>query len=122
MAENFTILAKFSIRSGQIEKAKIYLKESLSIHETQEAALLDAELLRRENAPTDVIMNAENRAISAIAGAAWHCNTCAHKTINWEPTCPNCHGFDSLEWGTGKKSSAIALEWEVKRIGKKKEV
>lgn len=114
LAENFNVLARFAMRTSQMEKADGFIKESLALHETQEAALLHAELLRRENADMDSVTTAENRAINAEKGAAWHCGKCAHTTAHWEPICPHCHQFDGLVWGRGKpvyqhSSDATAL-------------
>ncbi len=100
--ENYTTLARFAIRTGQLAKANHFLEQSLSLHETQEAALLQAELLRREGADSDKVMDAENRALNAESGAAWHCHSCGHTTKAWDATCPHCHAFGSLEWGSSK--------------------
>lgn len=102
LAENYTVLGRYAMRTDQLERADVNLQASLKLHETQEAALLHAELLRRKNASNDQINAAENRALSAQKAPAWHCTACGHVTASWDATCPHCHSFDSLEWGSGK--------------------
>ena len=34
----------------------------------------------------------------AEAGEGWHCDACGHAPIAWSPLCPNCGGFDTVDW------------------------
>jgi HemY protein len=98
-AENYTLLARYALKTGQLSKARSFIEQSLSCNETAEACLIMSELLRRENASMDTIHSYENRIHAAPHQPSWHCNCCAHTPDHWEAQCPNCHSFDSLYWG-----------------------
>tara|TARA_B100000686_G_scaffold353773_1_gene460749 strand:+ start:136 stop:1500 length:1365 start_codon:yes stop_codon:yes gene_type:complete len=37
-------------------------------------------------------------AATAKPGPAWVCETCGHQPMEWDPLCPSCHDFDSIDW------------------------
>ncbi|WP_417452160.1 heme biosynthesis protein HemY [Kordiimonas sp.] len=40
----------------------------------------------------------ETALATAEAGEGWHCDACGHTPNAWSPLCPNCGGFDTIDW------------------------
>ena len=48
-------------------------------------------------------------AASGKADPAFICATCGAATPSWSPLCPQCRGFDTLEWRNARDSGSIVV-------------
>lgn len=44
-------------------------------------------------------------AAEARPGPNWHCDACGYKAVDWNPLCPNCQSFNTIDWRTSDKLS-----------------
>ena len=64
-------------------------------------ALAAAQLAENETGDLDAARHWRERAATLAAPPIWTCALCGATSGEWQPRCPVCGGFDSLQWRPG---------------------
>lgn len=96
--ESHVAMAEAALDDGQFEKAHNHLKIALGKQETPRICKLMARL--EETAHKDKVRAEEwtARAAKAAIGPSWTCESCKAAVERWSLHCPECDGFDTIEW------------------------
>lgn len=97
------MFGKYALEAEQFNKARNYLKIALSKGESALICELMAELEKAEGSDADIVQQWLDRAQRADKSTEWKCGHCRRPSHSWEPFCPQCHSFDSIQWDHGKK-------------------
>lgn len=44
-------------------------------------------------------------AAEARPGPGWHCDACGYKAVDWNPLCPSCQSFNTIDWRNPDQSA-----------------
>jgi len=90
--------AELLIAGEEFPAARRALGDLAETAPTTRALLILAAIERGEGADDAVVRGWMARALTAPRGQQWCCDACQAIHAEWLPTCPNCHGFDTLSW------------------------
>lgn len=96
--EGALTLARAAIDAGEWTQARRALEGLGSGPLEVRVCRLWAELEDAEHGPGPAARDWLLRAADAPADPAWTCTRCAGHVPLWQPTCPHCGGFDTLQW------------------------
>ncbi|MFW0777351.1 MAG: heme biosynthesis protein HemY [Rickettsiales bacterium] len=97
-AESNLAIAEVAIKLKEWDTAREVLKTVLEQHESMRACKLMAYTEQGEFADADAASRWLARSADAEPEAIWACNHCSHGSEHWQPHCPSCDKFDTLEW------------------------
>lgn len=106
-------LAEGALKADLWGEARRFL---LALHHSDRATQATYKLLKRlelRETHSDVAAAKwTEKAVQAPADQSWHCCNCGSTHDFWEPSCKDCHAFNSLDWhtsGTCHKSTPNSL-------------
>lgn len=96
--ESHLLLAEAATRAKAWSEARLALKAALAVRESVRACTLMATLETAQYGDTDASAKWSLRATAGAPDPQWTCEACAHIIPAWQPHCPRCEGFDTLQW------------------------
>lgn len=91
-------------------QARTHLQAALEAgRNTRSVYTLMARLEDEDNGDKDQVRAWLTRAASAAADAAWVCSECGHVETQWQPHCPKCKSFGTLQWETPPGYGAVEV-------------
>lgn len=96
--ESQIAVAEAALDDGQFDKARNHLKIALSKQETPRICKLMARLEETEHKSKEKAEEWLERAVKANIGPSWTCENCKAIPEKWTIHCPECEGFDTIEW------------------------
>jgi HemY protein len=96
--ESQIAIAEAALDDAQFDKARNHLKIALSKQETPRICKLMARLEETQHKSKEKAEEWLERAVKAHIGPAWTCDNCKVITEKWTLHCPECDGFDTIQW------------------------
>lgn len=105
--ESNLMIARAALQAEDFAKARNHIKVALSKRETRAACRLMADIEKAEHGDGATAQKWMEKASTATQPApAWSCQTCGHRSKDWELFCESCGSFDTMRW---KESPSIAV-------------
>jgi HemY protein len=96
--ESALALAEASLKASLWGEARKHLKDLIKVEPSALVCRLMAELEEAENQNLTEARDWLRKASVADPDPAWVCASCGHVVGDWDPLCPKCRSFDSLQW------------------------
>lgn len=96
--ESHIAIAEAALDDGQFEKARNHLKLALGKQENARIFKLMARLEETERKDKEKAEEWTQRAVRAHIGPSWTCENCKTIVEKWALHCPECDGFDTIQW------------------------
>ncbi len=97
--ESRVLVAETSAHASLWGQARVRLKEPLAAGIADaRLALIMADLEEHEHQQLSKVLPWLRQAIAWGPAAGWQCKTCATRSGQWQPCCPTCNGFATLQW------------------------
>ena len=110
-AEGAILLARAALDAGDWALARRSLESLGSGPLEARVCRLWAELEDAEHGPGPAARDWLMQAANAPADPAWTCSRCSGSLPLWQPTCPHCAAFDTLQWRPAPLApDALALD------------
>ncbi|RED18669.1 heme biosynthesis protein HemY [Pontivivens insulae] len=90
--------AELAIADEDFPAARRALGDLTETHPTTRALALQAAIAKGEGAEDRDVRGLLTRALTAPRGPQWTCSNCRAVHARWEPVCPNCDSFDTVDW------------------------
>jgi len=108
--ESHIAIAKAALAAGMWQEAREHLMAAAQIHPSSRVCRYMAELEEAENGDMAASREWLRRASLADPDSAWLCSNCGNALGEWEPVCPRCESFDTLEWETPPRVTKLDEE------------
>ncbi len=103
--ETHLLRAELLLQAEDFPSARRALNDTVEDDPTLRSLSLMAAIERGEGAADHVVRSWLNKALDAPRGAQWICGNCHNIAPRWAAVCPNCGGFDRVDWTRAKSDS-----------------